>query len=59
MLKWVQIGDDIRTVGKTYRAKVPGGWLVYVFTEDNEGDYPYAHGGLTFVPETGQPWELY
>jgi hypothetical protein len=35
------------------RAKVPGGWLVYLCYERSEGTYAahdaYSHGGLTFL----------
>ncbi len=33
-----------------YRAKVPGGWLVYA-----SNGY-YHHGGITFYPDPGHLW---
>ncbi len=33
-----------------HRAKIPGGWLVYV------GDGYHHHGGVTFYPDPGHIW---
>jgi len=37
------------------RAKVPGGWLIYVFQENSVESY--AHGGLTFYPDPKHEWD--
>ncbi len=60
-LEWKRIEDQwddpAKPQGFTYRAKVPGGWLVSVWagTEDNHG----MGGGLTFVPDPGHSaWQV-
>jgi hypothetical protein len=40
----------------TYRAKVPGGWLVSIWAGEND-DHGLG-GGLTFVPDPTWGWEL-
>jgi hypothetical protein len=34
-----------------YRAKVPGGWLVYIHLD------PDCGGGVTFYPDPGHKWD--
>ncbi len=49
---------------QTYRAWVPGGWLVCVWADvtsspPTPGSVPAGHwgGGLTFVPDPNHEWE--
>ncbi len=42
--------------GYTYRAKVPGGWLVAVWAGKDESHG--LGGGLTFVPDPTHGWSL-
>ncbi len=42
--------------GFTYRAKVPGGWLVAVWAGENK-DHRWG-GGLTFVPDSDETWTV-
>lgn len=42
--------------GYTYRAKVPGGWLVSVWAGDEK--MQVWGGGLTFVPDDKHEWDL-
>lgn len=46
-LKWERVRSSDHCCG---RAKVPGGWLVYI--EHDEGGI-----GLTFYPDTEHRWE--
>jgi len=48
--------DSPQPHGYTYRAQVPGGWLVCFFagTPDRHGQ----GGGLTFVPDAEHSWLL-
>jgi len=39
--------------GTAFRAKVPGGWLVYVASNA----ITQSHGGLAFYPDPGHQWE--
>jgi hypothetical protein len=52
-LEWKKVDnkgeDTFRWIGSTYRAKVPGGWLVRIWRAD-EGV------GLTFVPDPNHEW---
>lgn len=41
--------------GFTYRAKVPGGWLVSIWAGEMK-DHKWG-GGLTFVPDPEHRWE--
>lgn len=43
----------------TYRAKVPGGWLVTIWAGEHEAndDQPLG-GGLTFVPDPDWTWSV-
>jgi hypothetical protein len=44
---------DVRSTGgllAVYRAKVPGGWLVYV------GNGYHHHGGVTYYPDPNHEW---
>lgn len=45
-----------RPDGFTYRAKVPGGWLVAVWagTDNDQG----LGGGLTFLPDPTHGWDV-
>lgn len=43
--------------GYTYRASVPGGWLVAVWAGDTQLDHAWG-GGLTFVPDPQHQWEI-
>lgn len=40
----------------TYRAKVPGGWLVAIWAGDHH-DHAWG-GGLTFVPDPTHSWPV-
>ncbi len=45
--------EELRSSGgllKAYRAKVPGGWLVYV------ANGYHHHGGVTFYPDPDHMW---
>ncbi len=45
--------EEVRSSGgllSVYRAKVPGGWLVYVCN-----GY-YHHGGVAFLPDPNHDW---
>jgi hypothetical protein len=42
--------------GYTYRAKVPGGWLVAVWAGDDKKHG--LGGGLTFVPKPTHSWDI-
>ena len=57
-LAWIRIHDEWRDESKpqgyTYRAKVPGGWLVSVWAGDAK---KHQHGGgLTFYPDPEYRW---
>jgi hypothetical protein len=45
MLKWEELKSDVFMV---FRAKVPGGWLVFARRGDD--------GGLTFYPDPDHQW---
>jgi len=67
-IEWKQLdpandGSDI----VTWRARVPGGWLVSVWAAASRANAAGAHvpggsnwgGGVTFLPEEeGEPWEV-
>lgn len=59
-LEWQLIEEtytpDLPPKGFTYRAKVPGGWLVAVWAgkTQNHG----LGGGVTFVPDEGHAWQV-
>ncbi len=45
--------EELKSSGgllSAYRAKVPGGWLVYI-----SNGY-HHHGGVTFYPDLGHLW---
>ena len=48
-LKWERINSNKHWC---YRAKVPGGWLVYIEHDDGGGT------GLTFYPDPDGRWAL-
>jgi len=48
MLIWEKLEDDFSSYDPTYRAKVPGGWLIRV----GEGS-----GGITFYPDPEHLWD--
>lgn len=41
--------------GHTYRAQIPGGWLVSVWAGPKLNQQ--SGGGLTFVPDAGHLWD--
>jgi hypothetical protein len=43
--------------GYTYRAWVPGGWLVAIWAGDSDADHAWG-GGLTFVPDPERKWDV-
>lgn len=60
-MRWEKIADETTDPNakhhETYRAAVPGGWLVAVWTWDKKP--PPADiwgGGLTFVPDPSHAW---
>lgn len=70
-LKWERVGVDKASdidneEMETYRAAVPGGWLVTVWADvlkrttmaQRGNDIPPGHwgGGLTFVPDPEHKW---
>jgi hypothetical protein len=58
-LVWKKINDAWnggQPDGHTYRAKVPGGWLVSVWAGDDK-DHGLG-GGLTFLPDPGNEWDV-
>jgi hypothetical protein len=49
----IMIWREVRSTGgllAVYRAKMPGGWLVYV------GNGYHHHGGVTFFPDPNHTW---
>jgi hypothetical protein len=43
----------------TYRAKVPGGWLVTIWaSEEADNDGQRYGGGLTFLPDPKHAWNV-
>jgi hypothetical protein len=62
LLEWKRIKNRWpgRTVpmpeGYTYRAEVPGGWLVSVWAGDEK--MQVWGGGLTFVPDANHEWKV-
>lgn len=67
-LKWVRVketyGGKDAPMCSTYRARVPGGWLVSVWAgRDPSGTYTAIDfhtwgGGVTFVSDPEHRWEL-
>jgi hypothetical protein len=43
--------------GYTYRAPVPGGWLVAIWAGKDDFDHAWG-GGLTFVPDPKHEWKV-
>lgn len=40
------------------RAKVPGGWLIYICDHGSQrGSGGWGHGGLTFYPDPKHKWD--
>jgi hypothetical protein len=65
MIRWEPLRQTGAPQGsKTYRAAVPGGWLVCVYGEEKESE-PFSKGGLgiglgagvTFVPDPQHEWK--
>lgn len=60
MLNWESIEHNHR--GYIYRAKVPGGWIVRLY-EDNQisdGGLPYINAithSITFIPDPKHLWD--
>jgi hypothetical protein len=59
-LSWKRIEDEwhdhAKPQGYTYRAEVPGGWLVSVWSGDAKH---HAHGGgITFLPDPDKSWQV-
>lgn len=54
-LKWETIGVPPAPWGtrSLFRTKVPGGWLVILFAEDQSG----TGGGVTFIPDPNHEWD--
>jgi hypothetical protein len=49
----IMIWREVRSTGgllAVHRAKMPGGWLVYV------GNGYHHHGGVTFFPDPNHTW---
>lgn len=44
--------------GYTYRAWVPGGWLVAIWAGKGPFDHAWG-GGITFVPDPGRTWDIH
>ncbi|MBZ5500121.1 MAG: hypothetical protein LAP85_27310 [Acidobacteriia bacterium] len=64
-LKWEEIGtqEGPHTM-RFYRAKLPGGWLVYACEGPTEGDSvwnyrlsPSNAAGLTYIPDSNHEWD--
>jgi hypothetical protein len=50
MVNWETLQNGIRLEGyDLYRAKVPGGWLIYIDRVE--------HSGLTFLPDPNHEWD--
>ena len=51
MLRWEELEDKgpVFDCSSTYRAKVPGGWLVRVQQPDGDG--------ITFYPDPDHSWD--
>ncbi len=57
-LHWEQLDDawdGPKPDGFTYRAAVPGGWLVSIWAGDSERQE--FGGGLTFLPDPERTWK--
>jgi hypothetical protein len=54
MLKFELLGTAV--FGEVHRAKVPVGWLIYIYHKSYYEEYPFAHGGLTFYPDATHEW---
>ena len=68
-LEWTRIqetyGDKEWPACSTYRARVPGGWLVTIWAAPKPRAQDAADtatqtfaGGITFVPDPAHAWEL-
>lgn len=56
LIKESYSNSSAKPQGYTYRARVPGGWLVSVWAgEDKKHGWG---GGLTFVPDPGWTWDV-
>ena len=49
MLRWENLKDSGVNFTKTYRAKVPGGWLIRVWQSEGQG--------ITFYPDPNHTWD--
>jgi hypothetical protein len=49
--------DTRRKFDRPMRAKVPGGWLIFVFGYDWHQGNSYGFGGLTFYPDPEHDWD--
>jgi len=54
-LKWEKLNDEFPRgyTHKTWRAKIPLGWLVRDSCSGGGG----SHGGVTFVPDPNHQWD--
>jgi len=52
-IDWEQVGKKPGCM----RAKVPGGWLVWVCLVDHNGHYKEESATLTFVPDPKHEWQ--
>jgi hypothetical protein len=66
-LRWERLqevyGNEQTPNCSTYRAKVPGGWLVSVWCAEaiKANEHTSKHtwgGGLTFVPDVAHAWDV-
>lgn len=58
-LRWEQVLEEGETGHCTYRAAVPGGWLVAVWALDfDKNEVTDWGGGLTFVPDPTHAWVI-
>ncbi len=62
--KWIHfetipgfVGDERERLLAVNRAKVPGGWLIYIFGHTEGGLDPWRYGGLTFYPDPEHEWD--
>jgi hypothetical protein len=55
VFRWRDLDRALWLGGDSYRAKVPGGWLVLVRALQRDGNS--TPGGLTFVPDPEHTWD--
>jgi hypothetical protein len=63
LLKWERVqemwSDENCPKYSTWRAQVPGGWLVTVWAGDDPKTHLHVNGGgLTFVPDPEHSWQM-